>query len=98
MREDLVPDVSLGTHFFNDIVEANILYVALFPDKEGNLLNQQMLEGLPNRLSSLVPGSEKWCDVVRVVDVSDLPEGRAILLHANTVEQEVLCHVGKSRQ
>ena len=98
MREDLVPDVSLGTHFFNDIVEANILYVALFPDKEGNVLNQQMLEGLPNRLSSLVPGSEKWCDVVRVVDVSDLPEGRAILLHANTVEQEVLCHVGKSRQ
>jgi len=31
MREDLVPDVSLGTHFFNELVEMDILYLALFP-------------------------------------------------------------------
>ena len=31
MREDLIPDVSLGTHFFNDLVELDILYLALFP-------------------------------------------------------------------
>jgi len=28
MREGLVPDVSLGTHFFNDLVEMQVLYLA----------------------------------------------------------------------
>ena len=38
MRDDLVPDVSLGTHFFNDLVEMDILYLALFPGRQGQLL------------------------------------------------------------
>ena len=31
MRENLVPDVSLGTHFFNDLVEMDMLYFAVDP-------------------------------------------------------------------
>ena len=34
MHEHLVPDVSLGTHFFNELVEADTLYFAMFPDRE----------------------------------------------------------------
>ena len=30
MHEGLVPDLSLGTHFFNDLVEMDILYMAFF--------------------------------------------------------------------
>ena len=37
MHERLVPDVSLGTHFFNDLVEHDMLYVAYFPKKAGNV-------------------------------------------------------------
>jgi hypothetical protein len=36
MREDLIPDVSLGTHFFNDLVAMDILDPALFPGREGH--------------------------------------------------------------
>src|SRR4030042_2873256 len=43
MREDLIPDVSLGTHFFNDLVEFNILYLALYPDREDTILNSIFL-------------------------------------------------------
>ena len=28
MHEGLIPDVSLGTHFFNDLVEMDMLYLA----------------------------------------------------------------------
>lgn len=35
MREDLVPDVSLGTHFFNDLVEMDVLYWRSFPAERG---------------------------------------------------------------
>ena len=53
MREDLVPDVSLGTHFFNDLVEWDMLYLALFPGKKGNDWNREFFENAPNRLSGL---------------------------------------------
>ena len=32
----VVPDMSLGTHFFNDLVEANMLYLAVHPPRRGN--------------------------------------------------------------
>ena len=59
MREDLVPDVSLGTHFFNELVELDILYLALFPGRPGNGWNTAILEKAPNRLLELVPEADR---------------------------------------
>ncbi len=39
MHDGLVPDVSLGTHFFSDLVEHDILYCALFPERAGNRIH-----------------------------------------------------------
>jgi len=39
MRDDLIPDVSLGTHFFNDLVEMDILYLAVFPGRKQDFCN-----------------------------------------------------------
>ena len=55
MHEFLTPDVSLGTHFFGELVEMNILYFALFPGREGNRLNLEALMQAPNRLAELAP-------------------------------------------
>ena len=48
MHENLVPDVSLGTHFLNEIVERNILYLALFPQQGDNFLSQEFFEDSPS--------------------------------------------------
>lgn len=48
MHSGLVPDVSLGTHFFNDLVEHDLLYLACFPDKPGNFLDVAWLSSLPS--------------------------------------------------
>lgn len=37
MCQGLVPDVSHGTHFFNDLVEMQGLYLPLVPGKDGNV-------------------------------------------------------------
>ena len=34
MRDTLVPDVSLGTHFLSELVEMDVLYFALFPRRD----------------------------------------------------------------
>jgi pyruvate,water dikinase len=91
MNGQLVPDVSLGTHFLNELVEMDVLYMALFPLKEGNFLNEEMLENAPDRFKSLCTDSNPFPAVLRVIDARDL--GAAVILNANTLEQTVVCHI-----
>lgn len=95
MHENLVPDVSLGTHFLNEIVERNILYLALFPQQGDNFLNHDFFENSPNRLLDLIPGAEGLEGVVRVVDVAAATKGAAVRLTASATEQKVLCYVDR---
>ncbi len=94
MREDLVPDVSLGTHFFNDLVEMDILYLALFPGRKGNSWNYAFFEQTPNRLAELLPNDGRWSEVVRVIDMPR--DGATLKLNANALTQQVLCYLDKS--
>jgi hypothetical protein len=50
MSEHLTPDISLGTHFFGELVEMNMLYFALFPGREGNAIDLAALAGESPRL------------------------------------------------
>ena len=88
MSEDLIPDLSLGTHFFSDLIETDILYVAMFPNRAGNGLDRKFFEGAPNGLCRLLPGAEEWSDVVRVIDAADVGPVR---LRADTREQRLTC-------
>ncbi|MFO7534916.1 MAG: PEP/pyruvate-binding domain-containing protein [Kiritimatiellia bacterium] len=93
MRENLVPDVSLGTHFFNELVEREILYLALFPNKPGNALQIDFFERqMPNRLTDLLPAQLEWEPVVRLLDVTSLPGGGSLTINANSLRQHVVCY------
>jgi hypothetical protein len=97
MREDLVPDVSLGTHFLNELVEMDILYMALFPQQQCSYLNERFFLESPNRLLDIVPGATAWEETVRVVDTKDvLGADRTVLLLADANEQEARIFVGDS--
>ena len=99
MREDLVPDVSLGTHFFNDLVEMDMLYLALFPGRKGNSWNEAFFEQTPNRLAELLPGDAKWSHVVRVLDMPPASHGGAALtLNANALTQQVVCYLEQEKK
>lgn len=94
MRGDLVPDVSLGTHFFADLVESNILYLGVFPEQKDNLVAGELLQKSTNRLSRLLPGtSRELLRAVKVVDAEDLPGDRKIVLYADTMQQRAVCYL-----
>lgn len=97
MREDLVPDVSLGTHFFNELVELDILYLALFPGRPGNQWNALLFQNAPNRLAELVPDAGQWDQVIRVIDAADpFFSGAAFQLHADSLNQQVVCYLDRA--
>ena len=98
MRKDLVPEVSLGTHFFSEMVEMDILYFALFPTREGTLLDRSFFEHSSNRLSYLLPDVAEYASVVRVVDAEDVPELGQICVRADTMNQLALCYPERPRR
>jgi pyruvate,water dikinase len=90
---NVVPDVSLGTHFFNDLVEANMLYVAVYPGRNGNSLNEIFFHRQKNRLGDLVPDEAVWADVVRVIDTPVTSEGRTVYINVNCLTQKAVCYL-----
>jgi hypothetical protein len=70
-----VPDLSFGTHFFQDLVEARIRYLALYPDEPGNIFAEGFFRKSPNALANLVPEYEHLSDIIRVIDVPATASG-----------------------
>lgn len=93
MHETLVPDVSLGTHFLNELVERDMLYLAVFPQRGGHVLRKAFFETAANRLPELVPGAAQWEGVIRVIDAAGLPGAVSIRLAADAGRQTVQCYI-----
>ncbi len=74
-KGNYVPDLSFGTHFFQDLVEAKIHYLALYPDEEGNLFNEDFLVNSPSVLTQLLPEHVRLEKAVRVIDVEQVWPG-----------------------
>ncbi len=83
----LMPELSFGSHFFQDLVESGIFYVAL-PEQDGTRVELGLLDRFPNLLAELLPGDARLADVVRV---TDLAPSERLLLQADIVSQQLLC-------
>lgn len=93
MHEGLIPDVSLGTHFFSDLVETSILYLAIFPQRQDDRLNTSFFDREPNRLADLLPAAKEWTSCVRVIDLPSDDNPCLLRLNANTLRQRVFCYL-----
>jgi len=78
-----VPDLSFGTHFFQDLVEASIRYLPLYPDEPDNVFNEAFLLGSPNLLPELLPEHVRLAGTVRVIDVPGATGGLVLRVLMN---------------
>jgi pyruvate,water dikinase len=85
-REDYVPEPSFGTHFFQDLVEASIRYLPLYPDQPGIVFNEGFLTSRPNLLLELLPDYAYLSEVIRVIDIPTSTGGQVlqVLMNAET--------------
>ena len=88
VSENAAPEISFGTHFFQDLVETGIFYVALFPEDPGVLIDQRFFDAMPGTLRKLVPEYKKYDSVVKVFDAKK--EG--LKLAADILSQKVVCY------
>jgi len=83
----LMPELSFGTHFFQDLVETGIFYTALFTDKEGVFLNEQWFQGLKNIMADIIPESARFANCVKVYDLT----GMEVMIVSDIISQKVIC-------
>lgn len=87
IAEGLMPELSFGSHFFQDLVEANIFYLALFPEVPQVFLNRSWLDGQANFLGEIMPENSRLQDVVKIVRLDEQP----LQLLADVVSQRLIC-------
>jgi pyruvate,water dikinase len=74
-KGNYLPDLSFGTHFFQDLVEARIRYLPLYPDDDGIAFNEHFLMKSPNILAEALPEYASLADTVRLIDVPKTTNG-----------------------
>jgi len=98
-REDgSTPEVSYGTHFFNDLVEANILPLAIYPDQPETVFKESFLLDSPNLLSSLLPEFANYKEIVRLIHVPTCADGRYLQVYQDGQGQQGIGYLGYSEQ
>lgn len=82
-HKEYVPELSFGTHFFQDLVEASIRYLPLYPGSWGTFLNESILEKSPNWLPELLPEFAHLAETVRVIDLPGMAPGMMLKVLMN---------------
>jgi hypothetical protein len=78
-----VPDLSFGTHFFQDLVESSIRYLPLYPDDPGIIFQEAFLKNSHNLLPELLPEYASLAHTVHVIDVPRATGGRILRVLMN---------------
>jgi pyruvate, water dikinase len=82
-KGNYVPDLSFGTHFFQDLVEAGIRYLPLYPDDNGNFFNDDFFNNSNNIFAQLVHEYSYLEDTIKVIDVPASTGGKILRVLMN---------------
>jgi pyruvate,water dikinase len=89
-RKDYVPELSFGTHFFQDLVEASIRYLPLYPDDGGVVFNEAFLAQTKSILGDILPEFASLAETVRVIDLSESADGQVLQVLMNGERDEAV--------
>lgn len=81
---------SYGTHFFQDLVEANIYPLAIYVDNERGFFRDSHFADAPNLLAHLSPQDANFTDVVHVYNVPANCGGKTLSVVMDASSEEAL--------
>lgn len=80
-----MPELSYGSHFFQDIVESGIFYVAIFDGQKDVVFNAHRILDQPNLVAEMAGGNNKLEPVIHVIAAP------GIEVYSDIITQTVLC-------
>ena len=82
------PEPSFGTHFFNDLVEANIVPIAIYPDQKDTYIDEFFLLNAENQLPSSLPDHATHASTVHLIHVPASRNGRMLHIYQDGRNQK----------
>lgn len=96
-KEGYTPEVSYGTHFFQDLVEADIVIAPLFPDDPNALFNEAFLLDSQNILGDIAPEFKDCKDVIRVIHVPSVRNSHFLHVYMDVLHQKGIGFFGSKQ-
>jgi hypothetical protein len=92
-RGGSVPEVSYGTHFFQDLVESHIYPLPLYANDPGTFLNRGFFDRAPNVLRVLLPDDAQYERFIKVIDVPGVAAGSYLELVMVGEQEQALAYL-----
>jgi len=97
-KGNYLPELSFGTHFFQDLVEASIRYLPLYPDDPSTTFNDLFLRRSRNLLPELLPEFAHLQETLRVIDVPLQTGGLKLRVLMNADLQQAVGFLSPAQQ
>jgi len=96
-HDGITPELSYGTHFFQDLVEANIIPLPLFPNQKGSFLNMELLKNAANHLPEELKIPEELAGVIKVINISKQFSGSLLQIRLDAESGSGIAYIAPSR-
>jgi pyruvate, water dikinase len=87
------PDLSFGTHFFQDLVEADIKYLPLYPEDDEVIFSRSFFNSSKNALSEILPSYSYLKDVIKVINVEENFFGKELVVLMNADLEKAVAYL-----
>jgi hypothetical protein len=94
----VAPEPSLGTHFFQDLLEGQIYPLAISLDDPETIFNRNFFYNLPNHLDSFIHGTDNLREGLRVLKVSQFRPGFSLSLTMDDEKGLAVAYLVKEKE
>lgn len=89
-KNGYTPELSFGTHFFQDLVESKIYYLPLYPEQNNNVFNFEFFKNTENVLNRFVSGFDHVSHILKVINVRETTNGNILRILMNSDEERAI--------
>jgi hypothetical protein len=86
---NLMPEMSYGSHFFQDLVEGGIFYAAIFTERADVIFNKELIKDCQIDTNSFIEEENPASDIVQIFDTSK--SNLAII--ADIINQQLVSYI-----
>ncbi|GAB5465335.1 MAG: hypothetical protein Kapaf2KO_07710 [Candidatus Kapaibacteriales bacterium] len=92
-RGGYMPELSFGSHFFQDLVEADIRYLPLYPDNTNNTFNEKFFKNTTNSIDQFLDVEKRYLDTVKLINIEHYEQNGSLSIFMDGDKNEALAFI-----
>ncbi|BCY17083.1 hypothetical protein hrd7_09320 [Leptolinea sp. HRD-7] len=92
------PEPSLGTHFFQDLMESKIYPLAIYLEEETSIFNRDFFYKTPNHIQDKITVEPEILKAIRLIQVEDYAPGQSIRIVMDDSEGKAMAFIESKKK